>query len=426
MSSVLAEDLVFPVLFPGLDAANHDHNAKVEWTYDPDQFSLTLAESGTGVEAGNEVFNNYGPKGNGELLLGYGFCIPNNPNDTVAMTLKQPSPSLQKELKATPPNYFIENGIWSAEKLTFYLTRPPSQLENPEAIFQHLPEPLLELLLYVLFDEYKQLEPYTSIDQPLHHLTFPASPGRKHAPHIARMILSSLSHKLQILRSNTPSTEPHNAKQVQAAIYRSGQLAILTSLTAALQNYIDSLLWAFNPHRPSEQPSGPCLLSLSTLHALLLNHEVIGPEFLKGAEANTNSSDLPTLCNAGWEEDLWVLLLCCTLLSPALQQPEKVWLRAALSDYFNFFHSETDVTGKADGAEGENAQDLLDFVGTAAEVCERGSVWADERWTVELIAAVGRLALGRDGFQVMVDDGEGGRVLRTCVCLLFGEQEGEI
>ena len=426
MSNASAEDLVFPVLFPGLDAANHDHNAKVEWTYDPSRFSLTLSESATGVEAGDEVFNNYGPKGNGELLLGYGFCIPHNPHDTVAMTLKQPSPSLQRELKTTHPNCFTDAGIWSAQKSTFYLKHPPSQLENAYEIFHHLPEALLELLLYVLLDEYKELEPYTSVDHPLHYLTSPASPSRKHGPHIARIILNSLTHKLQSLRANTPSTEPRNANQHQAAIYRQGQLAILSSLTSALQKYIKALVWNFNPHRPSKQPSGPCLLNLSTLHALLLHHEIIGPDFMQGVEANTNTSDLSTLCNAGWEEDLWVLLLCCTLLSPALKQPEKLWLRKALSDYLDLLTNKTVLTGPADGAEGENAQDLLGFVGTAAEVCERGSVWADERWIVELIAAVGRLALGRDGFQVMVDDGEGGRVLRTCVCLLFGEQEGEI
>jgi hypothetical protein len=33
------------------------------------------------------VFNNYGPKSNEELLLGYGFTLPNNPDDVVTLKL---------------------------------------------------------------------------------------------------------------------------------------------------------------------------------------------------------------------------------------------------------------------------------------------------------------------------------------------------
>ena len=35
------------------------------------------------VKAGQECFNNYGPRENAQLLFGFGFCLPNNPNDTV-------------------------------------------------------------------------------------------------------------------------------------------------------------------------------------------------------------------------------------------------------------------------------------------------------------------------------------------------------
>jgi hypothetical protein len=38
-------------------------------------------------QAGEEVFNNYGPKPNDELLLGYGFVLPNNPDDTLLLKL---------------------------------------------------------------------------------------------------------------------------------------------------------------------------------------------------------------------------------------------------------------------------------------------------------------------------------------------------
>ncbi|KAF8204763.1 SET domain protein [Pholiota molesta] len=36
---------------------------------------------------GQELFNNYGPKPNSELILGYGFSIPRNPDDTIVLKI---------------------------------------------------------------------------------------------------------------------------------------------------------------------------------------------------------------------------------------------------------------------------------------------------------------------------------------------------
>ncbi|KAJ9094153.1 hypothetical protein QFC20_006951 [Naganishia adeliensis] len=46
------------------------------------------------TEAGEQVFNNYGPKGNEELILGYGFSLPENPDDTLALKLGIPEHTL--------------------------------------------------------------------------------------------------------------------------------------------------------------------------------------------------------------------------------------------------------------------------------------------------------------------------------------------
>ena len=51
----------FAVLFPVMDAGNHNPTARVDWAYDPERFSLTVSEQ---VEAGSQIFNNYGPKSN--------------------------------------------------------------------------------------------------------------------------------------------------------------------------------------------------------------------------------------------------------------------------------------------------------------------------------------------------------------------------
>ncbi|PFH51319.1 hypothetical protein AMATHDRAFT_142848 [Amanita thiersii Skay4041] len=86
-----------PVLIPGLDSLNHARGAAVTWVVaypdpaDPDPsiqsqteplISLVLRST---TSPGQELLNNYGLKPNSELILGYGFTLHNNPDDTIAI-----------------------------------------------------------------------------------------------------------------------------------------------------------------------------------------------------------------------------------------------------------------------------------------------------------------------------------------------------
>ena len=83
-----------PVLIPGLDLLNHARGAAVTWsvaypspdTPDPtgqSQFiSVVLHDP---AESQQEIYNNYGPKPNSELILGYGFSLRHNPEDSVLL-----------------------------------------------------------------------------------------------------------------------------------------------------------------------------------------------------------------------------------------------------------------------------------------------------------------------------------------------------
>ncbi|KAL7424282.1 hypothetical protein Q5752_001872 [Cryptotrichosporon argae] len=80
-----------PVLLPGLDLLNHARGQPVTWlsSLSPGSpprpvVSISCARAlGPSVE----VYNNYGPKANDELVLGYGFALRDNPDDTVALRL---------------------------------------------------------------------------------------------------------------------------------------------------------------------------------------------------------------------------------------------------------------------------------------------------------------------------------------------------
>ena len=77
-------------LLPLLDMTNHRMRTPITWTttaaHDA-RVSFRTGEAGGGVRAGEEVFNNYGAKSNEEFLLGYGFCIADNPYDEYTVQL---------------------------------------------------------------------------------------------------------------------------------------------------------------------------------------------------------------------------------------------------------------------------------------------------------------------------------------------------
>jgi hypothetical protein len=86
----------YPILLPGVDSLNHARGQPVSWVVDSPQVlsSLTVPFERsislvlhTPTAQGQELFNNYGPKPNAELILGYGFSLPNNPDDTIVLKI---------------------------------------------------------------------------------------------------------------------------------------------------------------------------------------------------------------------------------------------------------------------------------------------------------------------------------------------------
>ncbi|KAI9638021.1 uncharacterized protein MKK02DRAFT_36002 [Dioszegia hungarica] len=82
-----------PVLLPGVDLFNHARGQPIVWlssetpsTSHGSTKTISLVTPAAHSK-GAQLFNNYGPKPNEELLLGYGFVIDDNPDDVVALKL---------------------------------------------------------------------------------------------------------------------------------------------------------------------------------------------------------------------------------------------------------------------------------------------------------------------------------------------------
>eukprot|EP00466_Bigelowiella_natans_P004193 jgi/Bigna1/129526/aug1.9_g4234 len=84
-------------MLPFLDIGNHRYGQKITWQVDGG-FVKFLA--GDDIEAGHEIYNNYGAKSNESLLMSYGFVVENNLQDEFKVKLGAGSdaiPTVQRE-----------------------------------------------------------------------------------------------------------------------------------------------------------------------------------------------------------------------------------------------------------------------------------------------------------------------------------------
>ena len=85
----IAEDK-FSVLFPVMDIGNHNGTNNVDWTTDTFLGAFVLSNRST-FQQNEQIYNYYGNKSNGELLVAYGFILPPTPHldrDVVNLELK--------------------------------------------------------------------------------------------------------------------------------------------------------------------------------------------------------------------------------------------------------------------------------------------------------------------------------------------------
>lgn len=111
---VSADD--FSVLLPLFDIGNHDMAVDVKWELDAaDSGAACQLRVGREHQPGQQIFNNYSPKTNAELLLGYGFMLPVTDelhNDYIHVRKRTaPSaplpPSSPQSGSSTPEEYLI-------------------------------------------------------------------------------------------------------------------------------------------------------------------------------------------------------------------------------------------------------------------------------------------------------------------------------
>lgn len=217
----------FSILYPGIDILNHSPEAKVSWDFSSGDFALSTRAS---VEKGAEVFNNYAPKGNEELLMGYGFAIGNNPTDTVRIVLPEPPAQVHKNLRKVLPDHF-KSEIWDSDEATFLL-RGKAHVAGP---YDHG----IECLRGVPIAMFRMMA------ETIFLMSTGQSDGAEEALEDEDFFTMVIEQFLDPIRNKRDAIrplgeEPETSKQAFAKIYRSGQARILDDIIADLSDFLAS------------------------------------------------------------------------------------------------------------------------------------------------------------------------------------------
>lgn len=250
-------------MFPVIDILNHTVEAKVEWDFHPLQDFILKVVDPEAVRPGDEIFNNYGPKQNDELLLGYGFCIPENPVDQFTIKVVLP-PSVEDAAK--------QMGLFEPNNIPFGMG--PSFLDGDPKQEQHAlrpkGHPFGRYENYVLW--LRGIPPYVVhvfYVRALMNLNMHPKDVDMQRP-AARVVLEVLLLLYEAIdqRSQTlpladapPQTFP-NDKQKYATIYRDGQANIIHSIRTELATVLNRL-------RVSSQIPPPEPVIITTTEALI-------------------------------------------------------------------------------------------------------------------------------------------------------------
>ena len=216
----------FPVLLPVLDLLNYKIGAQVDWQARATYIGLQVRDN---YNEGEEIFNNYGPRDNGTLLLSYGFAIPDNRFDHYTVGLPPPPGSPIPEIRS-----------WDKTKKPEDYKCYIFHHQHPRAIGASY----LEVSLFS-FDLLDNLSVLCANDRELQEifvnkksymtrrLAKNSSPDNRLllATHV--QLYSECQRRLSMLIASDPTSAggeagtPTNQKQRYAKMYRDGQVQIL-------------------------------------------------------------------------------------------------------------------------------------------------------------------------------------------------------
>ncbi|GAD94457.1 SET domain protein [Paecilomyces variotii No. 5] len=209
------------VLLPLIDVTNHRPLARVEWQAGNEKIGLAVMED---TAAGREIGNNYGPRGNEQLMMNYGFCISENLCDYRVVSLRAPPGSPLYEAKIQQKQAFPETGNKEDQYYVFNVSYP---LLAPDTSLEHsIFSPDLFGAVSVLSANDREFETLEITKDGVRIPSAPYGNSRNILASLSQIIIELITHIVKLKSSGQSLQEPRNLKQAHAKIYRDSQVML--------------------------------------------------------------------------------------------------------------------------------------------------------------------------------------------------------
>jgi len=223
-------------LWPGIDMLNHRRGQKITWKVENGMVHFITDED---LEAGKECFNNYGPKGNEEFLMGYGFCIENNPDDYCRVKVNtgmDPLVDRKSKILVKLDNIFLLHFLHSKEIL----------------VEKKLSDKLLNMVRILVMNEWELIN-YEKKINAIEDDQLPEARKTLIKEKISLrnevVMLTTLKHLLETKENKIVNSRRINIKKYpkikpnpMATIYREGQLKLLRGARILAENMLKDIL----------------------------------------------------------------------------------------------------------------------------------------------------------------------------------------
>ncbi|KAL6717637.1 hypothetical protein ACLMJK_005552 [Lecanora helva] len=227
-----------PVLIPGLDLLNHNPSSHVAWIWDLNACTIKTDEV---VCGGCEVPNNYGSKSNEELIMGYGFSLPDNPADHFSIGF---SPAVAANINLTRENRLRQKQRMQNDALKCL---DLGKFEDIDIHWVRIRKNQLEFSARLLEDvsiavENPRERKNADLDLRLNLelLKTPLSRNKLHVLCALIMIMQKAQTSISKFSPDLPKF-PQNSRQADAARYRQTQLTIIDYALGTLISILSSL-----------------------------------------------------------------------------------------------------------------------------------------------------------------------------------------
>ncbi|KAF7856995.1 hypothetical protein EAF04_009755 [Stromatinia cepivora] len=316
----------FSILYPLVDIGNHNGINQVEWKKDPKSNSFDLVHS-AGVSQGDQIYNYYGNKSNSELLLGYGFILPNDLVNRNVVNLKL-TPDLDAIQLRRSQNCHIPPDPKQPEEEFMFAVQPPSannSLDPRILEFHSFEEGLVDLVCCMVVNERERSYMLKFPEICPERITHPfQSPLCRALLQAIFIIQSKLSYEIRrIEQTGATLGVPQSPNQSLATIYRTSQLTTLQSALQPLNNLTTQIL-SPSPQVSSGSPAGNLkVISIEQAYSLLTQNYPSLSTTIHGLIAEDQEEELPldwSVLLEDWAYTYWTLWIFIMMLKASDQQ----------------------------------------------------------------------------------------------------------